>query len=398
MLSRYSNQIRAGFFSTTWSLATSASNIPANTWTHIAATYDQTSIKIYINGVLDGTLNATAPIPTGNEVWYLGKRFGGADMISGIMDEVRIWNVARTQAQIQTSMNTNIPVNSTGLRAYYKLDESTGTLAADATGNGYDGTLMNGPTWQVPSTSILGGPAVSFLWSPTGQTTNSITAATSGTYSAVVTNAAGCQSPSVSSSIVVGVTASSNQTICSGTSPANLTLTGSATTIQWQSSTNNINFTNIAGATSATLTAGQMGTLNTTTYYRANVTNTGCTSSTSNTVTITVNTTPSITNTTGASICGGPSVLTLQATAAVGTINWYAASTGGASLGTGTSYTTPSIASTTTYYAAVTNNGCTSNPRTAVVATVNSLPQAASNPSAKTRDDNGIALRRYVNI
>jgi hypothetical protein len=37
-------------------------------------------------------------------------------------------------------------------------------------------------------------------------------------------------------------------------------------------------------------------------------------------------------------------------------------------LGTGTSFTTPSIASTTTYYAAVTNNGCTSNPRTAVVA------------------------------
>jgi hypothetical protein len=381
MLSRYSNQIRAGFFSTTWSLATSASNIPANTWTHIAATYDQTSIKIYINGVLDATLNATAPIPTGNEVWYLGKRFAGPDMISGLMDEVRIWNVARTQAQIQTSMNTNIPVNSTGLRAYYKLDEATGTLASDATGNGYDGTLMNSPTWQVPSTSILGGPPVSFLWSPTGQTTNSITAATSGTYSAVVTNAAGCQSPSVSSSIVVGVTASSNQTICSGTSPANLSLTGSATTIQWQSSTNNISFTNIAGATSATLTAGQMGTLNTTTYYRANVTNTGCTASTSNTVTITVNTTPSLTNTTGASICGGPSALTLQATAAAGTINWYTASTGGASLGTGTGYTTPSIATTTTYYVDVTNNGCTSTPRMAVVATVNTLPLAVSNTS-----------------
>ena len=382
MLSRYSNQIRAGFFSTTWSLATSASNIPANTWTHIAATYDQTSIKIYINGVLDGTLNATAPIPTGNEVWYLGKRFGGADMISGIMDEVRIWNVARTQAQIQTSMNTNIPVNSTGLRAYYKLDESTGTIAADATGNGYDGTLMNGPTWQVPSTSILGGPPVSFLWSPTGQTTNSITAATSGTYSAFVTNSAGCQSPSVSSSIVVGVTASSNQTICSGTSPANLTLTGTNTTIQWQSSTDNINFTNIAGATSATLTAGQMGTLNTTTYYRAIVTNTGCAASTSNTITVTVNPTPSFTNTTGASICGGPSVSTLQASAAVGTINWYAASTGGASLGTGTSYTTPSIAATTTYYVDVTNNGCTSTPRTAVVATVNSTPTITSSTGA----------------
>jgi hypothetical protein len=85
-----------------------------------------------------------------------------------------------------------------------------------------------------------------------------------------------------------------------------------------------------------------------------------------------------LTSTTGASICG-TGTATLQATAAAGTINWYAASTGGASLGTGTSYTTPSIATTTTYYVDVTNNGCTSTPRTAVVATVNSLPQAASN-------------------
>jgi hypothetical protein len=379
MLSRYSNQIRAGFFSgSAWSLALSASSIPANTWTHIAATYDQTSIKIYINGVLDGTLNTTTPIPTGTEVWYLGKRFAGADMISGVMDEIRIWNVARTQAQIQTSMNTSVAPNSTGLRAYYQLDESTGTSASDATGNGYTGTLMNNPTWQVPSTSILGGPPASFLWSPNGQTTNSITAATSGTYSAVVTNAAGCQSASISSSIIIGVTASSNQTICGGTSPANITLTGNTATIQWQSSTNNVNFTNISGATSATLTTGQMGVLNATTYYRANVTSTFCAPSTSNTVTITVNAQPTFTSTTGASRCGTGTV-TLQAATAAGTINWYAASTGGSSLGTGTSYTTPSISTTTTYYVDVTNNGCTTSPRTAVVATVNSLPQAAAN-------------------
>ncbi len=381
MLSRYSNQIRAGFFSGTWTLATSASSIPANTWTHIAATYDQASIKIYINGVLDATLNTSTPIPTGNEVWYLGKRFAGADMISGLMDEVRIWNVARTQVQIQSSMNTNVPINSTGLRAYYQLDESTGTTASDATGNGYTGTLMNSPTWQVPSTSILGGPPATFLWSPGGQTTSSITPATSGTYSAVVTNAAGCQSASISSSIIIGVTASNNQTICAGTSPANLTLTGNTATIQWQSSTNNVNFTNIAGATSATLTTGQMGVLNTTTYYRANVTSTFCAPSTSNTVTISVNPT-TFSSTTGASICGGPSTLTLQAATAAGTINWYAALTGGASLGTGTSYTTPSIATTTTYYAEVTNNGCTSSPRTAVVATVNAIPTLSSTTGA----------------
>jgi hypothetical protein len=99
-----------------------------------------------------------------------------------------------------------------------------------------------------------------------------------------------------------------------------------------------------------------------------------------------VNAIPTFTSTTGASICG-TGTSTLQAATAAGTINWYAALTGGASLGTGTSYTTPSIAATTTYYADVTNNGCTSSPRTAVVATVNALPLAASNSASSLSVD-----------
>jgi hypothetical protein len=377
---KHGNYINAGYNNNGWTLVTSASTIQINTWMHIAATYDQTSIKIYINGNLDATLNANAALPTGSESWYIGKRWDSNDYFRGVMDEIRIWNVARTQAQIQASMNTTVPTNATGLRAYYKLDESVGTSPADATGNGYNGTLTNGSIWQVPSTSILGASQATYLWSPGGQTTNTITAATSGTYSVVAT-LSGCQSASASSSVVLGVTASSNQTICSGTSPANLTLTGTAATIQWQSSSDNVNFTNIAGATSATLSSAQMGNLNTTTYYRAYATSAVCAPSYSNTVTLTVNTTPSFTSTTGASRCGTGTV-TLQAATAAGTINWYAALTGGASLGTGTSFNTPSIAATTTYYAAVTNNGCTTSPRTAVVATVNAIPTFSATTGA----------------
>ncbi|MEE4196942.1 MAG: hypothetical protein V2I54_04810 [Bacteroidales bacterium] len=84
---------------------------------------------------------------------------------------------------------------------------------------------------------------------------------------------------------------------------------------------------------------------------------------------------PSITSTTPASRCGTGTV-TLGATASAGTINWYAVETGGTSLGTGTTFTTPSIASTTTYYVDATDAGCTTASRTAITATVNPIPTA----------------------
>jgi len=79
---------------------------------------------------------------------------------------------------------------------------------------------------------------------------------------------------------------------------------------------------------------------------------------------------PPITGTTPDSRCGTGTVV-LGATCYIGTINWYATSTGGASLGTGTSFTTPSITTTTTYYVDATECGSSSTPRTAVIATVN---------------------------
>ena len=86
----------------------------------------------------------------------------------------------------------------------------------------------------------------------------------------------------------IGGTASSNQTICSGTSPSNLSLFGYTGNIQWQVSTNLTTWSNITSATSATLTSAQMGTLTATRYYRAYVTNSNCLTSYSNTITISI--------------------------------------------------------------------------------------------------------------
>ncbi len=147
----------------------------------------------------------------------------------------------------------------------------------------YSPVLMN-YSWTGPNgfTSTLQNPTLT------------ATANSSGTYNVVATNpVTGCSSAQASTVVVVnqsiGGTASSNQTICTGTQPADITLTGNTGTIQWQVSLDNNAFADISGATAATLTAAQMGTLSATRYYRAVVTNGVCSSENSNVVTVTVN-------------------------------------------------------------------------------------------------------------
>ncbi|MFD1292773.1 T9SS type B sorting domain-containing protein [Lutibacter holmesii] len=86
-------------------------------------------------------------------------------------------------------------------------------------------------------------------------------------------------------------------------------------------------------------------------------------------ITATVYTIPTITNVSNTTICGaGSGVLT--ASASEGIINWYENATGGTSLFEGTSFTTPIVTMSTTYYVDATNNGCTTLTRTPVTITV----------------------------
>ncbi|MBF4467206.1 hypothetical protein IRZ99_18270, partial [Flavobacterium sp. LC2016-12] len=124
---------------------------------------------------------------------------------------------------------------------------------------------------------------------------------------------------------------------------------------------------NPVGVTGSGLT--NTSTPGTKTYYAACTSGSSCRTATN----FVINAKPTISGTTPASRCDGGTV-TLGAAASSGTINWYAASTGGASLGTGASFTTPSLSTTTSYYVDATENGCTTADRTAVVATVNTLP------------------------
>ncbi|MFL9830254.1 hypothetical protein ABS764_05250 [Flavobacterium sp. ST-87] len=130
---------------------------------------------------------------------------------------------------------------------------------------------------------------------------------------------------------------------------------------------------------SATLTTPSISA--TTTYYVAATT--GSNTTPRKEFVVTVNSIPTITATAPSSICGS-GVVTLGATASSGTINWYTTATGGSPVATGVTYNTPSLTNTTTYYVDATNGGCTTATRTAVVATVNNVPNNISNGFSAT--------------
>ncbi len=76
---------------------------------------------------------------------------------SGLMDDVRIWNVARTASEIAANMNVELTGGEAGLVAYWKLDEGSGDTAFDATSNAHDMRLGSAtghddadPAWVSP--------------------------------------------------------------------------------------------------------------------------------------------------------------------------------------------------------------------------------------------------------
>ncbi len=143
---------------------------------------------------------------------------------------------------------------------------------------------------------------------------------------------------------------------------------------QWQISTDNSNFTDIAGATSATYS--DVSTLSQTTYFRRQASTSLDNTVLSNTITVTINALPTVVSAVR-NARTGTGIVTISATASTGsTVDWYAAPTSGSALVTGisatTSYTTASISLTTTYYAQARNltTACVSTPRDTVTATV----------------------------
>ena len=147
------------------SVSASTSSLSSG-WHHFAGTYGGGNLRIYVDGVegtpltsLSGSIQYDVAVPT-----TLGADPNASaplydDFFSGQLDEVRIWNTARTATEIRDNMFRTLDGDESGLQAYYRFDQynaSGQTTLYDITANSNDGTLttMDPTTDWVSSTAF----------------------------------------------------------------------------------------------------------------------------------------------------------------------------------------------------------------------------------------------------
>ena len=144
-------------------IVSDASAWNAGVWYHVAGVLDPAGgMRLYINGVQQSSTSPAATSATGTDnvnatmlgVWGSVRRFNGQ------LEEMRIWTRAITPAEIQSKMCQELsPANETGLKAYWKFNEGSGTQVLDATSNGNNGTATN-TSWYQDSTCLTLGTYV----------------------------------------------------------------------------------------------------------------------------------------------------------------------------------------------------------------------------------------------
>ena len=133
--------------------------LQAKQWIHLAAVADANSYTVYVNGFKVGTAKGEFSYPSSK--LNLGRPISSGTYFSGIMDEVRVWNTARTQAEISASMGSELDGDETGLLLYYKFNEVenlTTPSIVDNTSRGNTGTINNFTMSANSANSVIGAP------------------------------------------------------------------------------------------------------------------------------------------------------------------------------------------------------------------------------------------------
>jgi len=140
----------------------STSNIQSNTWHHVALTLNggndvtNNAFKGYLDGTQFGSGQGSKLWNHGGDVSIARNRdtkfhtgdYNSEKYFGGLIDEVRLWNTTRTQAQISEHKDAILEGDESGLTAYYDFQEGTGSVANDGqTQSNNDGSIKNNPSW-----------------------------------------------------------------------------------------------------------------------------------------------------------------------------------------------------------------------------------------------------------
>jgi hypothetical protein len=87
---------------------TSTGALPLNAWSHIALTYDGTTLRLYVNGVQVRSKAQTGSASVSTGMLRIGGNSVWGEYFAGLIDEVRIYNRVLGVAEIQTDMNTPV--------------------------------------------------------------------------------------------------------------------------------------------------------------------------------------------------------------------------------------------------------------------------------------------------
>lgn len=124
--------------------------ITAGTWYHVAVVFDASnSASFYLNGDLVQTVTGETPATVSTGPLEIGRKGEGrGEYFHGQLAELRIWNKARTQAEIQASKSYRLFGNEPNLVAYWPLDEATGSTIQDKTSNANHGSIRGAVLWS----------------------------------------------------------------------------------------------------------------------------------------------------------------------------------------------------------------------------------------------------------
>ena len=143
-----------------WTEAATGPIMDEGIWNHVAAVIDDGEIRLYVNGSeeasvgYNGTPSMTqfANLKIGASAEFPGRIFHGA------IDEVRLWNVARTEQELNEFKSETLNGDETGLISYYEFNEGTGVSLGNKVGSAPTGSLTN-----MTEESWIGGVAISAI-------------------------------------------------------------------------------------------------------------------------------------------------------------------------------------------------------------------------------------------